>query len=89
MVAYKLDRVTRSIKDLEELVHFLEDNNCSLECAVEEINTSNANGRFFVRMLTVLIQLEIERCSERTDGALKAKHAPVCHMVIKRWINVL
>ena len=78
IVAYKLDRVTRSIKDLEELVQFLEENSCSLECAVEEINTSNANGRFFVRMLTVLSQLEIERCSERTliglDGAYKKKH---------------
>jgi Site-specific recombinases, DNA invertase Pin homologs len=82
IVAYKLDRVTRSIKDLEELVQFLEEHSCSLECAVEEINTSNANGRFFVRMLTVLSQLEIERCSERTivglDGALKKKHTQVC-----------
>ena len=46
IVAYKLDRVTRSIRDLEELVQFLETYNCSLECAVEEINTSNANGYF-------------------------------------------
>ena len=88
IVAYKLDRVTRSIKDLEELVQFLETYNCSLECAVEEINTSNANGRFFVRMLTVLSQLEIERCSERTivgiDGALKAKHTPICPYGFKK-----
>lgn len=88
IVAYKLDRVTRSIKDLEELVQFLEQYNCSLECAVEEINTSNANGRFFVRMLTVLSQLEIERCSERTlvglDGALKAKHTPICPYGFKK-----
>lgn len=88
IVAYKLDRVTRSIKDLEELVQFLEKYNCSLECAVEEINTSNANGRFFVRMLTVLSQLEIERCSERTivgiDGALKAKHTPICPYGFKK-----
>ncbi|CDF12025.1 site-specific recombinase for integration and excision [Mycoplasma sp. CAG:776] len=82
IIALKLDRVTRSIKDLEELVQFLEEHNCSLECAYEEINISNANGRFFVRMLTVLSQLEIERCSERTliglDGALKQKHTPAC-----------
>lgn len=88
IVAYKLDRVTRSIKDLEELVQFLETYKCSLECAVEEINTSNANGRFFVRMLTVLSQLEIERCSERTimglDGALKAKHTPICPYGFKK-----
>lgn len=79
IVCLKLDRLTRSIIDLENLVRYLEENNCSLEAAYEEINTSNANGRFFVRMLTILAQLEIERTSERTmiglDGALKAKHA--------------
>lgn len=79
IVCMKLDRLTRSIIDLENLVRFLEESDCSLEAAYEEINTSNANGRFFVRMLTILAQLEIERTSERTmiglDGALKAKHA--------------
>ena len=37
-------------------------------------------GRFFVRMLTVLSQLEIEIVSERTkfglNGAIKAGHIP-------------
>lgn len=77
-VCLKLDRLTRSIIDLENLVRYFEENDCSLEAAYEEINTSNANGRFFVRMLTLLAQLEIERTSERTliglSGALKAKH---------------
>lgn len=96
IVAFKLDRVTRSIMDLEELVTFLEDNDCSLECAVEEINTSNANGRFFVRMLTILAQLEIERTSERTmiglDGALKAKHctgkAPIGYKKVNKLLEI-
>ena len=78
ILAYKLDRVTRSVQDLENLVKELDEYECGLECAVEEINTSNANGRFFVRMLTVLSQLEIERCSERTKvgviGAIKKGH---------------
>ena len=88
IVAFKLDRVTRSIVDLEKLVSYLEENNCSLECACEEINTSNANGRFFVRMLTILAQLEIERCSERTivgmNGALKEKHIAYCPIGYKK-----
>ncbi len=33
---------------------------------MDDINTSTVNGRFFVKMLTVLSQLEIERVSERT-----------------------
>lgn len=96
IITLKLDRLTRSIIDLENLVRFLEENNCSLEAAYEEINTSNANGRFFVRMLTILAQLEIERTSERTliglDGALKAKHttgrAPLGFKKIEKLLYV-
>lgn len=71
IIVYKLDRLTRSIKDLEE-------NNCSLESMCEDINTLTANGKFFIRMLTILAQLEIERTSERTKfgmvGAVKKGH---------------
>ena len=81
IVAYKLDRVTRSVRDLEILITELEKYNCALECAIDDINTSTANGRFFVRMLTVLSQLEIERVSERVKfgmvGAIKDGHIPV------------
>lgn len=80
IVAYKLDRVTRSVKDLEELITLLEENHCYLVCDRDDVNTSTANGRFFVRMLTVLSQLEIEIVSERTkfglNGAIKSGHLP-------------
>ena len=80
IVAYKLDRVTRSVRDLELLIDELEKNNCYLICERDDVNTSTANGRFFVRMLTVLSQLEIEVVSERTkfgmSGAIKAGHLP-------------
>ncbi len=49
-------------------------------CDRDDVNTSTANGRFFVRMLTVLSQLEIEIVSERTkfglNGAIKSGHLP-------------
>ena len=80
IVAYKLDRVTRSVRDLEELISVLEQYNCFLVCDRDDVNTSTANGRFFVRMLTVLSQLEIEIVSERTkfglNGAIKSGHLP-------------
>lgn len=60
IVAYKLDRVIRSVRDLEELITQLEKHNIYLVCDRNDVNTSTANGRFFVRMLTVLSQLEIE-----------------------------
>ncbi|MCI9280218.1 MAG: recombinase family protein [Bacilli bacterium] len=78
IIVYKLDRLTRSIKDLEEICTLLEENDCSLESMCEDINTSTVNGKFFIRMLTILAQLEIERTSERTKfgmvGAVKKGH---------------
>ena len=80
IVAYKLDRITRSVRDLEELILELEQYNCFLLCDRDDVNTSTANGKFFVRMLTVLSQLEIEIVSERTkfglNGAIKSGHIP-------------
>lgn len=78
IVIYKLDRLTRSIKDLEMICTMLEEYDCSLESVAEEINTDTANGKFFIRMATILAQLEIERTSERTkfglEGATKKGH---------------
>lgn len=78
IIIYKLDRLTRSIRDLESICSMLEEYNCDLESVAEEINTDNANGKFFIRMLTILAQLEIERTSERTKfglvGAAKKGH---------------
>ena len=44
IVAYKLDRVTRSVRDLEELINILEKYNCYLVCDRDDVNTSTANG---------------------------------------------
>ena len=78
IIVYKLDRLTRSIQDLENICKMLEEYNCDLESVAEEINTGNVNGKFFIRMLTILAQLEIERTSERTKfgliGAAKKGH---------------
>ena len=78
IIVYKLDRLTRSIQDLETICNMVEEYNCSLESISEEINTDTATGKFFIRMLTILNQLEIERTSERTKfgltGAAKKGH---------------
>ncbi len=71
IIVYKLDRLTRSIQDLESIFRMLEEYECSLESVSEDINTETATGKFFVRMTTILAQLEIERCSEKTKFGLK------------------
>ena len=78
IIVYKLDRLTRSIQDLESICKLIEETGTGLESASEDINTDSATGKFFIRMTTILAQLEIERCSERTKfgltGAVKKGH---------------
>ena len=80
IVALKLDRLTRSVYDVEKLMKILNDYNCDLDCFADESNTITANGRMVMRITTSVSQNEIERCSERTKfgmvGAIKAGHIP-------------
>ena len=80
IVALKLDRITRSIFDWENLITFLDENNAYLDCANDEINTTTANGKMISRLLMSVSQNEIERTSERTKiglaGAIKQGHIP-------------
>ena len=80
IVALKLDRITRSIYDWENLMTFLDENNAYLDCVNDEINTTSANGKMVTRLLMSVTQNEIERTSERTKvglaGAIKSGHIP-------------
>ncbi len=80
IVALKLDRVTRSIYDWENLMSFLDENDAFLDCVNDEVNTTTANGKMVTRLLMSVSQNEIERTSERTKiglaGAIKQGHIP-------------
>ena len=84
IVALKLDRITRSIYDRENLMTFLDENDAYLDCVNDEINTTSANGKMISRLLMSVSQNEIERTSERTSertkvglaGAIKCGHIP-------------
>ena len=80
IVVLKLDRLTRSVYDWENIMKFLEENNAYLDCANDDINTTNVNGRMVARLLTTVSQNEIERTSERTKiglaGAIKVGNIP-------------
>ena len=80
IVALKLDRITRSIYDWENLMTFLDENEAYIDCVNDEINTTNANGKMISRLLMSVSQNEIERTSERTKvgmaGVIKSGHIP-------------
>lgn len=80
IIALKLDRITRSIFDWEKLMTFLDENDAYIDCANDEVNTTNANGKMVSRLLMSVSQNEIERTSERTKvglaGVIKQGHLP-------------
>ena len=80
IISLKLDRITRSIYDWENLITFLDENDAYLDCANDEVNTTTANGKMISRLLMSVSQNEIERTSERTKigmaGAIKQGHIP-------------
>ena len=49
IVAYKLDRVTRSVRDLEVLISEIEEHHCYLVCDRDDVNTSTANRKIFCK----------------------------------------
>ena len=102
IVVLKLDRLTRSVADWEKILTFLEENEAFLDCANDDINTTNANGKMISRILTSVSQQEIERTSERTKiglaGAIKVGHVPcikwnqlifIVFTVVFRWNSKL
>ena len=80
IVALKLDRLTRSVYDIEKLMKFVNDYECDVDCMADESNTTTSNSRMVMRIMTSASQNEIEKCSERTKfgmaGAIKNGHIP-------------
>ena len=89
VIALKLDRLSRSIYDWENLLKTSEKYRFDLVCANDDINTTTANGKMVTRIMMSVSQNEIERTSERTKvgmvGAIKQGHIPaVCPIGFKR-----
>ncbi len=80
IVAFKLDRLTRSVYDIEKLMKTVNDYECDIDCMADESNTTTSNSRMVMRIMTSVSQNEIEKCSEGTKfgmvGAIKSGHIP-------------
>lgn len=71
IIVCKLDRLTRSCRDLEDLVDMLKEHDVALVSLNETIDTSTAMGMAMVRMIGVFNALERERIGERTSEVLQ------------------
>ena len=61
IVAFKLDRLTRSVYDIEKLMKIVNDLECDIDCLADESNTTTSNGRMVMRIMTSVSQNEIEK----------------------------
>jgi site-specific DNA recombinase len=73
IVVAKLDRLTRSVRDLGSLIELCGKHNVALVSVGETLDTSSAAGRMVVNMLGVVAQWEREAIGERTSTALAHK----------------
>jgi len=74
LLVVKLDRLTRSVRDLCDLVDdYFRDGKHALLSVGEQVDTRSAAGRMVLNMLTVIGQWEREAIGERTSAAMQHK----------------
>src|ERR1700730_12401714 len=73
VIVAKLDRLTRSVRDLCELLERFERRGVALISVAESLDTSSAAGRLVINIMTAVSQWEREAIGERTRDALRHK----------------
>lgn len=80
IVAFKMDRLTRSVFDVEKLMAVVDNAGCDIDCLNDSSNATTSTGRLTLRIMTSVSQNEIEKCPERTKfgmvGAIQAGQPP-------------
>lgn len=73
VIVAKLDRLTRSVKDLCTLLDRFERRSVALISVAESLDTGSAAGRLVLNIMTAVSQWEREASGERTRDALSHK----------------
>ena len=73
VLIYKLDRLTRSVRDLIYLIELFEKHSCTFNSQTEKIDTSNAVGRMFVKIIGIFAEFESEILAERVSFGYEQK----------------
>jgi DNA invertase Pin-like site-specific DNA recombinase len=75
VIVAKLDRLTRSVRDLCELLELFERRGVALISLAESLDTSSAAGRLVINIMAAVSQWEREAIGERTRDALRHKRS--------------
>lgn len=73
ILVYKLDRLTRSVKDLINLIELFDQYDCSFSSVTEKLDTSNAVGRMFIKIIGIFAEFERENLAERVSFGYEEK----------------
>jgi site-specific DNA recombinase len=71
----KLDRLTRSVRDLADILDAFNASDAALVSIGEHLDTSSAGGRLMLNLLASVSQWEREAIGERTAVALTHKRS--------------
>jgi len=75
LVVWRLDRLGRSLKNLVEIVHELEERGIGFQSLTESIDTTNAGGKLVFHVFAALAEFERNLIRERTIAGLTAARA--------------
>jgi len=73
VLVYKIDRLTRSTKNLIELVELFNNHRCAFNSLQESIDTSSATGRMFLKIVGIFAEFERENLAERVRLGVERK----------------
>ena len=74
LVVTRIDRLARSLKDLQDIVHELKSRGVALRATEQPVDTSTAAGKAFLDMLGVFAEFETNLRRERQlEGIAQAK----------------
>lgn len=89
ILVYKLDRLTRSVRDLDDMLRLFEKRNIYFYSITEHFDTTTATGRLMLRLIAEIAQWERETIAERSSlgirerilkGKFHGSHAPFGYM---------
>lgn len=97
LLVYRLDRLTRSVLDLYEILKILDEHNCMFKSATEVYDTTNAMGRLFITLVAAIAQWERENTAERVKlgmekktklGKWKGGMAPYGYKIVNKELEI-
>ena len=72
LVVWRLDRLSRSLKDLIDMVNLLEAQGVGLKSLHESLDTSSSSGKLIFHIFGALAEFERNLIRERTQAGLQA-----------------